>query len=322
MVKIGFRKRILSKSSRVRCLRRDQEGVASVIGTIMALLIFLTFMSMFVNTYIPIWMKENERLHMNEVQNQMGEIKGKVDNLIVNAQVTGTSMVTTYEPITLGADGIPLFASPTAGAIILKPSGTSTTGTSIAFNYTSNAAKVMFNETGGGKLEFYAPNRYYVGQWLAYENGALIVKQDAGEAMKAAPSLTLTKNNNTINIEFTQIDIVGTNSTMAGTGIAGVNINLIYLDTQTYVPHWGTGTDRNATVFSFNTVYNVAFMDFMNKTIAAATPQGSLTPLVAGTDYVLTDTALPNKSHMITLKIINTGTLTLSRAFVQVDINV
>jgi hypothetical protein len=169
-------------------LRRDEEGVASVIGTIMALLIFLTFMSMFVNTYIPIWMKENERLHMNEVQNQMGEVKGKIDNLIVNAQVTGTSMVNTYEPITMGADGIPLFASATAGGIFLRPAGTSTTGTTVQFNYTSNG-KVAFSETGGGKLEFYAPNRYYVGQWLAYENGAMIVKQDTGEAMKASPSL-------------------------------------------------------------------------------------------------------------------------------------
>lgn len=149
MVKFALKKRILCKSSRARCIRRDEEGVASVIGTIMALLIFLTFMSMFVNTYIPIWMKENERLHMNEVQTQMGEVKGKIDNLIVNAQVTGTSMVNTYEPITLGADGIPLFASATAGAVFLRPSGTSTTGTTVQFNYTSNG-KVMFNETGGG----------------------------------------------------------------------------------------------------------------------------------------------------------------------------
>lgn len=289
----------------------------------MALLIFLTFMSMFVNTYIPIWMKENERLHMNEVQNQMGEVKGKIDNLIVNAQVTGTSMVNTYEPITLGADGIPLFASATAGAIILKPTGTSTTGTNVMFNYTSNANKIVFNETGGGKLEFYAPNRYYVGQWLAYENGALIVKQDQGEAMKATPSLELTKSGSTINIVFTQVDIVGTNSTMFGTGVAGVNINLIYLDTQKYSPHWAAnGASQNTTVFNFNTVYNVALMDFLNKTIKAATPLNSPAPMVAGVDYRLTDTLLPNKSHMVTLQIINTGTLTLSRAFVQVDINV
>jgi hypothetical protein len=335
MVKVAFRKRVLSRSGRARCLRRDEDGVASVIGTIMALLIFLTFMSMFVNTYIPIWMKENERLHMNEVQDQMGEVKGKIDNLIVNAQVTGTSMVNTYEPITMGADGIPLFASATAGAVILKPSGTSTTGIHAIFNSTSNNVVTKVDETGGGKLEFYAPNRYYVGQWLAYENGALIVKQDAGETMKATPSLEITKSSGVLNIVFTQVDLIGTNSTMAGTGVAGININLIYLDTQKYTEPLG----QNTTVFKFNTVYNVATMDFMNKTMKAADPLATFTPIpwtngksvgsvytvtvTKGiTEFKLTDTVLADKSHMVTLQTYNTGTLTLSRAFVQVDINV
>lgn len=343
MVKAAFRKRILSKSRRSRCLRRDEQGVASVIGTIMALLIFLTFMSMFVNTYIPIWMKENERLHMNVVQDQMGEVKGKIDNLIVNTlntlivnkQVTGSSMINTYEPITMGADGIPLFASATAGAIILKPAGTSTSSANVQFNYTSNNQKVPINETGGGKLEFYAPNRYYVGQWLAYENGALIVKQDTGEAMKASPSLEVTKSGNSFNVVFTQIDIYGINSTMAGTGVAGVNINLIYLDMQPYTPHWGSGANQNTTVYKFDTVYNGSLMTFLKTTIQAADPLAILSPPVltgstttftlkngATTEMKLSDTILADTSHMITLQIINTGTLTLSRASVQIDINV
>ena len=335
MVKVAFRKSILSKSSRARCIRRDENGVASVIGTIMALLIFLTFMSMFVNTYIPIWMKENERLHMNEVQNQMGEVKGKIDNLIVNAQVTGTSMVNTYEPLTMGANGIPLFAAATAGAVILKPSGTTTTGIQAIFNSSANGAIVKVDESGGGKLEFYAPNRYYVGQWLAYENGALIVKQDAGQAMKATPSLEITKSGGVFNIVFTQIDITGTNSTMAGTGVAGVNINLIYLDTQKYTEPVG----YNTTVLKINTVYNAAYMVFMNNTIKAADPlsvptyvpwtnglnTGSVQTVTVKNginEFKLTDTIQGDKSHMVILQVYNTGTLMLSHAFVQVDINV
>jgi hypothetical protein len=309
----------------------------------MALLIFLTFMSMFVNTYIPIWMKENERLHMNEVQDQMGEVKGKIDNLIVNTlntlivnkQTNGASSINTYEPITMGADGIPLFASATAGAIFLKPAGTSTTSASVQFNYTSNNQRIPINQVGGGKLEFYAPNRYYVGQWLAYENGALIVKQDAGEAMKATPSLEITKSGNGFNVVFTQIDIYGTNSTMSGTGVAGVNLNLIYLDMQTYTPHWGSAANQNTTVFNFNTVYNGSLMTFLKTTLKAADPIATLSPPVqtgstttftlkngATNEAILSDRLLADKSHMVTLQIINTGSLTLNHASVQVDINV
>jgi hypothetical protein len=193
----------------------------------------------------------------------------------------------------------------------------------------------VFSETGGGKLEFYAPNRYYVGQWLAYENGALIVKQDAGEAMKATPSFEITKLNTNFNVVFTQVDIIGTNSTMAGTGVAGVNINLIYLDTQTYTPHWSSnGVNYNSTMYKFNTVYNVALMSFLNKTIKAADPFATTSDSRVGsvykvdvknngtTEMTITDTTLKDKSHMVTLQIINTGTLTLSRAFIQVDIAV
>lgn len=317
MVKVAFRKRVLSKSSRARCLRRDQEGIASVIGTIMALLIFMTLLTMFVNTYIPIWMKENERLHMNEVQTQMSEVKGRIDNLIVGAEITGTNTVSTYEPITMGADGIPLFASPTAGVVILKPTGTFDTGVNLKFNYTTNGNQIVkVNENGGGKLEFYAPNRYYVGQWLAYENGALIVKQDQGEAMKATPSLKLTNLNNTINIGFTQIDIQGINSTMAGTGIAGVNINLIYLDTETYA------LNQNSIVFKFTTVYNSSLVNFLNSTAKSAN-------LVYNSNYTLTDTAASGGSgvHTITFKITPTGkltlgTFTLNRAYVDIGISV
>jgi hypothetical protein len=121
---------------------------------------------------------------------------------------------------------------------------------------------------------------------------------------------------------------------MSGTGIAGVNINLIYLDTQKYTPHWGTAADQNSSVLKFTTVYNLAFRDFLNTTMRAADPFATVTSAWAGTTYSVTltnggtqemkftDSVLADKSHKITLQVTNTGTLTLNRAFVQVDINV
>ncbi len=79
--------------------------MASTVGTLMALLVFLTLLTMFTNTYIPIWMKENEKTHMDEVLNQFGDLKGKVDSLIVNAQVTGKPTVNMYQSIALAPRG-------------------------------------------------------------------------------------------------------------------------------------------------------------------------------------------------------------------------
>src|SRR5438046_9753738 len=63
----------------IRDLRSDDRGVASTVGTIMALLVFLTFLSVIVNQYVPIWMTGSEASQMNTVLGQVGGIKGEVD---------------------------------------------------------------------------------------------------------------------------------------------------------------------------------------------------------------------------------------------------
>ena len=224
-----------SASSRSKFIKRDKEGVASTVGTIMALLVFLTFLTLFTNTYSPIWMKENEKNHMDEVLNKFGDMKGKVDSLVVNAQVTGRQTITMYQPITLGSDGVPVFATATAGYMFLKPQGTYDSGVHQSFSHSIGSHVYDFNESGGGCLEFYGPNRYYVQQWYTYENGSLLIYQQDGTAIRASPSLSFQLNGDgTINLQFDQVDFIGKNSTVGGQGSAGVIIDLIYHDSQTY----------------------------------------------------------------------------------------
>src|SRR5207244_7048693 len=83
----------------IRDIRGDEEGVASTVGTIMALLVFLTFLSLIVNQYVPVWMKDSEASHMNGSLGQFGGIKGAIDLQILSAQaaqITGTH----YIPVT------------------------------------------------------------------------------------------------------------------------------------------------------------------------------------------------------------------------------
>ena len=58
---VPVRTRALTRSSRVALLKKDRQGVASTVGTIMALLVFLAFMALITNTYVPAWMMDNER---------------------------------------------------------------------------------------------------------------------------------------------------------------------------------------------------------------------------------------------------------------------
>ena len=98
----------------LRRIREDESGVASTVGTIMALLVFLTFLSLIVNQYVPVWMKDSEAAHMAGAFGQFGSFKGNVDLQMLAAQMAHDSgnhfiPITTFTPITLGVDGIPIF---------------------------------------------------------------------------------------------------------------------------------------------------------------------------------------------------------------------
>ena len=265
-----------SVSSRSKFIKRDKEGVASTVGTIMALLVFLTLITLFTNTYIPIWMKENEKNHMDEVLNQFGDLKGKVDSLIVNAQVTGRPTINMYQPMTMGSDGIPIFATATAGFLFLKPGGPLDkveSGVKVDFYYklTEGGNKLPFTDAGGGgSLEFYGPNRYYVQQWYTYENGALLIYQEDGMALRASPSLVFSMSGNSIDVQFDQIDIIGTNSSIGGQGSGGVIIDLIYHDSQDYSICGSDGKDDGTLTLTFKTRYDTVWMNVIEEAAGAA----------------------------------------------------
>ena len=77
----------------------DEEGVAATIGTIMSLLVFLTFMGMFTNQFVPVWMSDNESTHMATAITQMVGLKADIDGLVVdysNSQLAPAPIVAPY----------------------------------------------------------------------------------------------------------------------------------------------------------------------------------------------------------------------------------
>lgn len=305
---VPVRTRALTRPRRASLLKKDRQGVASTIGTIMALLVFLAFMALLVNSYVPAWMLDNERSHMNQAMDQFGELKGKVDSMIAQQRTTGDASLNMYAPITMGASGVPVFASPTAGLLKHVPQGVPGSGINVQFTYATSTDDVQVNVEGGGKIELYAPNRYYVQQWLGYENGAIIVKQEDGQTMRAYPNLDVTKDGGVVNIAFTQIDIIGLDQSLTGSDTVGFSLDLIYIDAQTYTVS-GDGTWR----MSINTTYGAAWWRYFNDIMGAA-------GLVAGVDYVLTPSAQLEASDdivQISLTLNDCGAVTYNRAYVR-----
>jgi hypothetical protein len=282
----------------------------------MALLVFLTFLTLFTNSYIPVWMLDNERNHMSTVIDQFGEMKGKVDLLSINADMAQKALelgltpinteLTMYQTIDLGADGIPVFASPTAGLLNYQPYATTSNSTRVEFSYRlseSSTTDYQYDQVGGGVVQFYAPNRYYAQQWVVYENGAIVVRQDDGQIIKAFPSLVLEKSSNFINLSFVQVDFVGKNSNQAGTSNVGLNIDLIYLDAQTFLID--DANQRKVTI-TFNTMNGEAWNDYLTEYLSSFNDADWDLNYVVG-------------SHTIVLKVYNVYNFSFSKAITQIS---
>lgn len=252
--------------------RWDDEGVAATVGTIMSLLVFLTAMGMFTNQFVPVWMGDNESSHMSDVVQQILALKSDIDGLITdyaNSMVAPTPAVV---PITLGSQGIPVFAAATAGILSYVPASTSGRP-SFDTSYTSDLE--TNDGHSGGEFSLYCPNRYYVEQTLVYESGAVILNQTDGEFIIAGIQLSLQVYNGKLVMKMTQISLHGLNKTVGGTGTKTVNAELMYASTIEYDSALGD----NVTI-SIVTKHGHAWANYFAKAL-----ESSQADLTNGTDF-------------------------------------
>src|SRR5205809_242945 len=255
----------------IRDIRGDEEGVASTVGTIMALLVFLTFLSLIVNQYVPVWMKDSEASHMNGALGQFGGIKGAIDLQILSAQaaqIAGTHYipVTASSAVSLGVDGVPIFAASTLGTLQSFPDAG---GFWVNFSYIPNPTVPLqvatVNETSSGAIQLDVGNRYYIPQTIAYENGAVIRSQSDGQVIRAQPTFSVLKTNNTLDISFGLVSLYGAGS-VSGTSTEVVNTQVFAFDRQDY-----QGFPANAVIWVNHTSrYGLSWYRFLNQTLANA----------------------------------------------------
>lgn len=252
--------------------RWDDEGVAATVGTIMSLLVFLTFMGIFTNQFLPVWMSDNESTHMSSAIGQFTNLKSSIDVSISNYANSLIAPAPIFVPITLSAPGVPVFAAPTAGILTLTPQSIGMRPTfNVSYTYrTPGGVSGTINSSNdggtGGSLELYCPNRYYVEERLIYENGAVILNQTDGEFVIAGPQF-LVKNvggsaSPSIVAMLTQISIQGNNKTVGGLGSKGVDATVAYADSQAY--NNSAGSDLTMTIVS---QHGIAWENYFNRTL-------------------------------------------------------
>jgi hypothetical protein len=256
----------------IRDFRADDDAVASTVGTIMALLVFLTFLSVIVNQYVPMWMRDSEASHMNSVLGQFGGVKGSIDLQMLAAQASlnaGTFQipVTTATAVVLGVDGVPIFSTPTQGSLTMTPDSGPFT---VAFDYILQGQRKTVSEQTSGSVDLNVGNRYFVPQRIAYENGAVIRFQSDGQFIRVRPTFSVLNTNNALNISFLIQSLYG-KGVITGTTTEMVSTQLFAFDRQDYQ------TGRSNMSFPANSVlwinhtltfYGQAWYRFFNQTLA------------------------------------------------------
>ena len=295
-----------------RPAKDSDEGVSATVGTIMALMVFMFLFGMIQNQYVPVAMKDAEANHMRTVESQFGTLKEKIDTLIM----LNAFNYSAYSPITLGSDGIPVFASQTPGFLSFQSGKDLVNVTYILNKNISGTIETsrLYGNTSG-EIDLYVPNRYYTPQKFVYACGAVILYQDTGAVMKAGPGFSIINQSGDIVVNLRTIRLIGDQITKSGTSTEGLYSSLIYT--------YNSAKSSNRTEFLNSTLwinitssYADAWETWINSTLA----EHGLNNV---TDFSVTKTLinsnqLPN-IYQVSLKINDVLSLSMKRSLVEIS---
>lgn len=233
-------------------VRGREEGQASVVGTIMAIMIMLAVLSLITTQYVPITMFEYEAQHMNDVVTEFSNMRQNIDNLMLTQQ-RGLSM---HSSISLGTAHVPVFSSPTTSRITFMP------GENLYELQFSTEDFGLVTETASGMINLYSGNRFYPQQTVYYENSAVIMNQVRTQIVRAGPHFDVVRlPDGNISMTVTLQDIIG--SANSETGVHTVGIQTVLRSTETWEY---TGINSDVT-YIINTTNTKAWFSIFNATL-------------------------------------------------------
>ncbi|MCI4365062.1 MAG: hypothetical protein L3K10_03240 [Thermoplasmata archaeon] len=337
----------MSASRRYRHARRlhhDRRGVVSVVGTLLALLVFFTLFGIFLTQYLPLWMTDNESQFTAQAEYSYALFKSNVDS---QYQFPEGSPQTLGTPFVVSSAGIPLLAQPTQATLVFLPS-TCPSGfyakgvagaTAANYGQPINTAQCVFANvtyshgpgSGGlfsqrvatGTLEMLLPNRYYSAQTMYFEDDAVIQSQSGGyQVMTVNPPLNVTHFGTNITVTSSLLQLFGNASTFIGQGSqdvyshfrysASVSSNGVYVPANfSYIPFVYT--------FEIGTQYPCAWTSFITKTMQVS---GVATSSYTFVPYSGSCSNPSGASTVLTLKVSNVDYANLYYAGVQISLGV
>lgn len=260
---------------------RQRRGVAAAIGTLLALLVFMSLFGLFVTQFVPLWMMDNEASFTSSVQAEFGSLQQNLDLLALDA-APGRSL---SGAVTMQSGNVPILAQPTQG--ILSYTNEPALYTNVSFNLTGLAPPTGVGEHNfyqnftSGEISMQIPNRYYVPTYFGLSDGAVVAQQSSGSStMLFSPGFEGTLVGSTTSLYLTLFQVLGNNTQTTSTGTQQVFET--YLAAQSY-----QGADTSVSL-NFSTAFPCAWISYLGSAFKASGITPTVTsPLVASCPTVL-----------------------------------
>ena len=299
---------------RARRLRASDRAIVSVVGTLLALLVFFALFGIFLTQYLPLWMTENETAFTAQAQQSEAELKSNID-----FQVAAHSPPVLATPFVMDSQGVPILAQPTSAILSFVPHLPGVFA-NVSSTLGPGNGKPFYQNFSLGTLQLTLPNRYFNPQTFEVENDAVIQSQlETNQILLYPPSLQIAVSGNNTNLTLVMVQFYGNATQAVASGSEEVFTH--FLSEQNYTIG-GTGSTF-AVTFAIGTHYRCSWATFLQKAI----PKGGLK---LGSGYTLAP-VLPNycgvtngaaQDLTVTFPHINTLTLVVASIGLVVGVGV
>lgn len=270
------------KEGGLSCFSKSESAAATAMAAILLLALLFTMISVVKLEYVPEWKNDVEREYMYDMLDDMAGVKTNIDILSRLLKLNNSSYynISVTVPVDMGGGEIP-FLEPSKSDGKLE---VNTERYAMTIVPRSPSQTIMPYTLEFKGITCYSENKQYPNQIFRYENGALILADDKGSAMRCPPSFIIKENktntsNCTVIIQAVQLtgkqDSVSSN-TIIPLELTGYGIESAFNSDD----YKNAGTIINAFNLTIDTRYPGAWIAYLNET---AQDQG----LDYGKDYIV-----------------------------------
>ncbi|WP_462272638.1 DUF7289 family protein [Methanohalophilus sp.] len=254
---------------------KSESAVSTVVSFVLLLGLFVTVLAVFNAHYIPEWKADAEKAHMDDVYDDMSQLKARADMLSLASSLDKDSTVSLSIPIKMGGGYIPI-VGPTKSSGVLSVNDDDFRISIEGLNTTNSTDQLIISDSSSpGNIRYSSNNGYYVDQTFAYENGAVIVSQKERSLMKLGPSFSIKNQSGTLlEVDLTLMNITGDRAVITSNGIEEIK-----LTSNDWVEEFYSTQNESLTnlTISINTSYPSAWAKYLDESMDKPAKKAGLT---------------------------------------------